>query len=265
MKITDRVVIITGGARGIGKNIAQKFGRMGDQVIICDLDEGVGDIIISNFKEHGLNVDFFPVDLSQKGTPQRMIQQVANKYGKIDILVNNARSGDKTSLFEETENTWDKTLSVTLKGAFFASQEAIQHMSEKRKGVIINIGSVVANYACDQSPSYHIAKAGVTQMTRYLALQAGRYNIRVNCVVPGFIVKDEHKDRFEDEKNIQYRKIAELSHPIGHIGSSDDVADAVIFLCSPQATFITGQELVVDGGLTIQEQSCLLYKYNSQK
>ena len=197
--------------------------------------------------------------MSRNGEPQQIIQQVVNNWGKIDILVNNARSGVRTTFFEETEESWEQTISVTLKAAFFTSQEAIRQMSRSGGGAIVNISSVAADFIGKDSPVYHIAKAGITQMTRYLAMHAGAYNIRVNCVAPGFIIQDEHMNRYSDESNMHYKKIAEFCHPVGHIGTSNDVADAVIFLCSPQSAFITGQSIVVDGGLTIQEQSNLVF------
>jgi len=203
--------------------------------------------------------------LSRKGEPQQIIQQVVNNWGKIDVLVNNARSGIRTTIFEETEESWDLALSVTLKAAFFASQEAIKQMSLTGGGAIVNISSVASDLVCHESPVYHIAKAGINQMTRYLAMHAGEYNIRVNCVAPGFIIQDEHMSRYSDESNMYYKKISEFCHPLGHTGTSNDVADAVLFLCSPQSTFITGQSIVVDGGLTIQEQSSLIFNFDKKR
>lgn len=151
---------------------------------------------------------------------------------------------------------------MTLKAAFFASQEAIKQMSKNGGGVIINISSVASDLVCQESPAYHVAKAGINQMTRYLAMHAGAYNIRVNSVVPGFIIQDENMNRYSDELNTHYKKIAEFCHPIGHTGTSADVAEAVFFLCSPQSKFITGQSIVVDGGLIIQEHSNLIFNFD---
>jgi 3-oxoacyl-[acyl-carrier protein] reductase len=203
--------------------------------------------------------------LSRKGEPQQIIQQVVNNWGNIDVLVNNARSGIRTSLFEESEESWEQAISVTLKAAFFASQEAIKQMSITGGGAIVNISSVASHLVCKESPVYHIAKAGITQMTRYLAMHAGVYNIRVNCVVPGFIIQDEHMNRYRAESNKHYKKLAEFCHPLGNTGTSNDVADAVLFLCSTQSAFITGQNIVVDGGLTIQEQSNLIFNFDEHK
>lgn len=256
-----KVVVITGGARGIGKNIARKFGQHGAHVIICDYNAETGKKTTEEFVKIGIHADFILTDLSREGNPQHMVQQVVNNWGKIDVLVNNARSGTRVALFEETESTWEAGLAVTLRAAFFASQEAIRLMAKSGGGVIVNISSVASNLACNESPSYHIAKAGLSQMTRYLAMHAGKFLIRINDVTPGFIVQDENMGRYAEESNQEYRRVAEFCHPGGQIGTSDNVADAVLFLCSPQAEFISGQSIVIDGGLTIQEPSCMLLNY----
>jgi len=185
---------------------------------------------------------------------------VYERYKKLDILVNSARSGQRVQLLEETEQTWEDTLSVSLRAAFFTSQEAIRIMSQKG-GSIVNIGSIAAFLSTHESPVYHIAKAGLLQMTRNLAVLAGSYKIRVNSVLPGFIVQDENQPRYRDLDNQVYRKVAEFCHPLGEVGSSDDVARAVLYLCSSEAAFITGQSLIVDGGATLQEQFGLLHRF----
>lgn len=261
-RFVGQVAAVTGSARGIGKNIARAFGREGALVIICDINEKKGRATVSELREQGISAEFLGVDLKQRGTPQAMVQLIAQRWGRLDILVNNARSGRRVSLLEEDEDSWEEGISVTLRAAFFASQEAIRVMSENGGGSIVNIGSIIALMTCHQSPIYHIAKAGLVQMTRYFAANTGGVGIRVNAVLPGFIVQDEHRRRYERDDNQTYREIAEFCHPVGDVGASDDVANAVLFLCSPEANFISGQSLVVDGGLTIQEQSDLLYRFN---
>jgi 3-oxoacyl-[acyl-carrier protein] reductase len=177
-------------------------------------------------------------------------------------LVNNARAGLRTGLLEETEENWEEGLSVGLRASFFASQEAVRSMSKTGGGSIVNISSVGALATCHESASYHVAKAGLLQMTRYLSDHAGKYNVRTNAVIPGFIVKDENRARFEEKGNMHYKKIAEFCHPMGKVGASDDVAKVVLFLCSTDASFISGQYIVVDGGLINQEPSGLVFKYD---
>jgi len=263
-RFTKKVVVVTGAARGIGKTIAQTFGNEGATVIICDINKKDGKKALSQFTKQGITAGFLPLDLSRKGVPQRLIKRVVKKYGKIDILVNNASLHVAKTFLEETEESWRKGLSVTLTAAFFASQEAVRAMRVGDGGSIVSIGSVKAELAGSGSPIYHIAKAGLTNMTRYIALHAGKYNVRVNCVSPGFIVQDEYRARYDKKNNKKYRKVAEFLHPGRSIGESSDVASAVLYLCSPEAKFITGQCLTVDGGLTIQEQSNLIYKFEQK-
>lgn len=259
-QLPGQVAVVTGAASGIGRNIAWALGQAGAHVVLCDKDRNSGLQTATEFKTRGISAEFLPIDLSKSGAPQNMVAKVFRRHGRVDILVNNARSGKRTNFLDETEKTWADTLSVTLTAAYFASQEAVRVMSKRKCGCIINISSVSAFLSCRESAAYHVAKAGMLQMTRYLAGWAGAYGVRVNAILPGFIIKDEDRPRYEKASNSGYREIAEFCHPGGAIGSADDVANAVQFLCSSQAHFITGQSIVVDGGLTIQEQSGLAYR-----
>lgn len=259
--IKDKVALITGGARGIGANIALQLGHAGAKVWICDIDEDGARNLLEKMQGQGVSVDFIQSDLSRPDAPKKMIQQVVRESERIDILVNNAKAGARTSLFTETPESWDYSFSVLMRLPFFASQEAIKNMKESGGGVIINIASVAATHACHESPAYHAAKAGVLQMTRYLAKQGGKFGVRVNCISPGFIVRDEHRERFESEGSEAYRSIANYVHPAGRVGSSDEVADVVMFLASDKSSFISGQNIVVDGGLTSQEPFDLVVKH----
>ncbi|MBI5195203.1 MAG: SDR family oxidoreductase [Nitrospirae bacterium] len=263
-KFNNKVILITGGARGIGKKIAKKFTEEGSNVIICDIDKDQSEKTKLEFDKEGLRVNFICMDLSNKGAPQGMIRQIIKDFGKLDVLVNNARSGERVGFWEETDDTWDKGIAVTLKAAFFASQEAIRAMSQNREGSIVNIGSIASSLVCHESPVYHAAKAGLMHLTRYLAVHGGTYGVRVNAVLPGFIVQDEHVERYERADNEEYRKTAEFCHPIRKVGCSDDIAEAVLFLCSTAASFITGQCIIVDGGLTIQDPSSLLSSFDKK-
>ncbi|OGL50478.1 MAG: hypothetical protein A3H37_06350 [Candidatus Schekmanbacteria bacterium RIFCSPLOWO2_02_FULL_38_14] len=264
-RFENKVALITGSATGIGKNIARAFGQEGAHVAICDIDLENGKKTEMELIDRKISASFFHVDLSLKGAPYDMVRQVVQRYGKLDILVNNARSGQRTSFFEEDENSWEKGISVTLRAAFFASQEACRVMSEKGGGNIINISSVAALLACHESPVYHIAKAGMLQMTRYLAMHTGKFGVRVNTILPGFIVRDEHKARYDQDNNKNYREMVNFIHPSGHIGCSDDVANLVLFLCSSESSFINGQCIIIDGGLTLQEQSSLVFRFEKKE
>lgn len=265
-RFKGRVALITGGARGIGKNIARAFGRDGATVLICDIDEESGRRTEKELRKQKVSIEFLSLDLRQAGAPQSTIREIVKRWGRLDFLVNSARSGRRRELSDENEETWEDTISVTLRAAFFASQQAIPAMARTGGGSIVNIASIAAVMACHESSIYHIAKAGMLQMTRYLAASGGPYGVRVNAVLPGFIVQDEHRARFEAADNREYREIARFCHPGGRVGTADDVAHAVLFLCSPEASFISGQGLVVDGGATLMDQFGLVYRFaNTQK
>ena len=251
-RLDGKVAAIGGGARGIGFSIAHTLGNAGARVWICDIDAERSKASVARLRKESIDARFMETDLEKRDGPQEMVRRVVDADGQIDILINNAKAGQRMGLFEETEENWDITVSVIQRAAFFASQEAIRSMKRTGGGSIVNVSSVAALCSCDESPSYHSAKAALTQITRYLAQMAGGYGVRVNCVLPGFIVKDEDRPRYDREDNVSYRQVAEFVHPIRRVGSSDEVARAVLFLASDNASFITGHSLLVDGGLTGQ-------------
>lgn len=262
----NKVVVITGGARGIGKTTAFAFGREGAKVIFCDINKRQGRETERELREEKNDAFFLYTDLSQKKSASDLVGKVVGKFGKIDILINNARSGKRTGLFEETYETWEECLGVTLKAAFFLSQQAIRQMGKTGGGSIVNISSNEALFVGQDGPSYHIAKAGMIQMTRYLAVYGGKYGVRANAVLPGFIIQDEYKKKFQKKENERYRQIARFCHPLGQTGDSSDVAYAVLYLSSAQAKYISGQYLIIDGGLSVGEHSKLIYDFdNSNK
>jgi len=256
----NKIVIVTGAARGIGKNIAVKFATAGAYVVIADQDDTSANMVVEQIRSAGNNSEYYRVDLSKIEQAESMIRDVMRKHGRIDVLVNNARSGTRTESLDENEENWNLSLDVSLKAPLFMSQAFIrEHTDNTETACIINISSVAAQKICNESAVYHVAKAGLENLTRYLAVYGGPKGIRVNAVSPGFIVQDEHKGRYLRNDNASYRRIAENCHPLRRIGTSDDVANATLFLCSDHASFITGQVLTVDGGLTIQDQWGLVW------
>ncbi|MDH3688326.1 MAG: SDR family oxidoreductase [Gammaproteobacteria bacterium] len=248
-----KAALVTGSARGIGRTIAAAFGHAGARVAICDIDRNTSKATVLDFQKSGIDAQHFSVDLSKMGEPQRMVAEVAEKFGRLDILVNNARAGVRRDLPEDTEENWDLTMSVGLRAAYFACREAIPIMRSGGGGSIVNISSISAFLVSQECAAYHAAKAGMMQLTRYLAAHAGKGMVRVNSVLPGFIVQDEHKKRYFSDENVDYRIRAERCHPLGRVGHASDVAEAALFLCSDSASFITGHAIVVDGGFTIQD------------
>jgi len=252
------VAIVTGSARGIGKNIAAALGAAGARVAVCDFNRDAAEATVREFCDRGITADYFAVDLSKKGEPGRMVEAVAQKWGRLDILVNNARAGARKDALADSESNWDLTQSVGLRAAYFAAQQAIPVMAGNGGGSIVNICSVAAMLVSLESAAYHAAKAGLMQVTKYLAANAGGRRVRVNAVIPGFIVQDEHRERYMRADNAAYRARAEACHPLGDVGHASDVAEAALFLCSESAGFITGQAIVVDGGFTLQDSWAVL-------
>lgn len=259
----DKTVIVTGAAQGIGKNIATKFARAGATVVVADKNKKDGKSVVDEISNSGHTAEYFNLDLTDTKQAEEMIVSLFKKHNRIDVLVNNARGGNRTEPLKETEENWQLTVDVSLKTPLFLSQTFINEITEKNSGAcIINISSVAANTICHESAAYHLAKSALENLTRYLAVFGGPKGVRVNAIRPGFIVQDEHQDRYWKDDNISYRNMAEFCHPLKRVGKSDDVANAVLFLCSEQASFITGQILTVDGGLTIQDQWNLIYSFH---
>lgn len=251
--LPESVCLVTGGARGIGHNVVMRIALAGAKVWLCDVDKEAGLRAEAALRGAGLAVTFVHANLSTPQAARDLVDSVVAQAGRIDILVNSAKAGERKGLAEENEDNWNTTLRVMLDATFFASQQAIQKMRATGSGSIINIGSIAASRVVPESPSYHAAKAAIVGITRYLAAVAGPWGIRVNCVEPGFIVKDEHRGYFDSADNLDYRALANACHPLRRTGHSDEVAEAILFLASDSARFITGQSIVIDGGLTLQE------------
>ena len=248
-----KVALVTGSARGIGRSIAHRFAQLGATAIIADRDLEGAERTVAALVAEGLSARSHSVDLTQPGAAAALVRDVAATCGRLDVLVNNARAGGRSAALAETEDNWDLTMGVVLKAAYFASQEAVAVMAGKGGGSIVNIGSVASRHVSGESAVYHAANAGLEQATRVLAAQAGAVGVRVNAVLPGFIIQDEHRARYDRDDNAAYRRRAELGHPLASVGSSADVAEAVVYLSSPAARFIPGHSLLVDGGLLLND------------
>lgn len=258
----DRVVIVTGSGRGIGKVIAGQFAAFGAQVIIADRDAERSQETARQIVQNGGRAEYHPLDLTNLDQFEPYLAMIIAKYGKVSVLVNNARAGGRTGFLGETAENWEKVLDVSLRASLFLSQAFIKCISkEMLPASILNISSVSSTLVSTESAAYHAGKAALENLTRYLAAAGGPRGVRVNGVRLGFIVQDEHQERFYSDGNREYRQLAELTHPLGRVGSSRDVADAALFLCSERALFINGENIVVDGGFSTQDPFVLLMKH----
>lgn len=255
-----KVALVTGAARGIGFAIARTLGQHGATVVIADIQAQGTTRAVEELSKRGVQARSLIVDLAAPGAATAMVEQVVRDCGRVDVLVNNARAGKRLSLFDETEENWDLAVDVGLKASFFGSQAAIRTMKDAGGGAIVNIASVAGALVTKEAASYHATKAGLLQLTRYLAVAGGPCGVRVNAVLPGLIVQTEHRARYDAPENAAYRRLVGQYQPLGAPGSEDDVAEAVRYLCSPAAKYVSGSCLTLDGGATTQEQFGMLLR-----
>jgi NAD(P)-dependent dehydrogenase (short-subunit alcohol dehydrogenase family) len=245
MGIQKRVALITGSASGIGKQTARRMAEAGASVVINDIAQEIVEKTVAEFKADGLSAVGKTADICKKTAVDQMFQEVASELGGIDILVNNAGMERAGALRKLTEADWDITINVNLKGAFLCSQAAHNFMIEKKHGRIINIASRAWLGGAGQAP-YSSAKAGMVGLTRVLALELGAKGITANCIAPGLVETPLWYTLPEKNRNFLMSK-----QPTGKLGHVDDIANAVMFLASDEASFITGQVLYVCGGRSL--------------
>jgi 3-oxoacyl-[acyl-carrier protein] reductase len=252
MRLEDRVALITGGAAGIGKATALRFAEEGAQVVICDVNAELGEETV---EELGSQASFYRVNVADRQEVQEWIEMVVEKYGRIDILINNAgvlRDGllvkvkDGELVKQMPEEDFDLVIAVNLKGIFNCTQAVAPVMIRQKSGVILNATSVVGLDGNFGQTNYVASKAGVVGMTKVWARELGRSNIRVNAVAPGFIATEMVAAM--PEKILQGMR---ARTPLGRLGQPSDIANTYLFLASDEASFITGATLRVDGGIVV--------------
>lgn len=245
MAIKGRVGLITGSASGMGKQTALRMAEQGAKVVINDIVPEKVEQTTKEFEEKGFDVLGIVADISKKTSVEEMVKEAVDKFGSLDILVNNAGMGREGALRKLSEEDWDITLNVNLKGAFLCSQAVHGYMVEKGHGRIINISSRAWLGGPGQA-TYSSAKAGMVGLTRTLALEFGRKGITSNCIAPGLI----HTPLWDElpEKNQAFLL---SKQPTGKLGEVDDVANAVLFFADDDASFITGQVFYVCGGRSL--------------
>ncbi|MFO7810642.1 MAG: 3-oxoacyl-[acyl-carrier-protein] reductase [Candidatus Delongbacteria bacterium] len=246
--LKDKVAIITGSARGIGRAIAEKYAAKGASVVISDILQDKADEtaveIAEEFKTRTLAVK---TDVSVYKQVEDLIKQTTEKFGKIDIIVNNAGITKDNLIMRMSEDEWDMVIDVNMKGVFNCTKAVTRPMMKQRSGRIINITSVVGEMGNPGQINYSASKAGVIAMTKTTAKELGSRGIRVNAIAPGFIVS-EMTDRLSDQAKESLTKLI----PVGSLGHPGDVADAAVFLASDMSDYITGQVINVDGGMVMQ-------------
>ena len=244
MKFSGKVVLITGGAQGIGKETAKQFLQEGAWVVICDYDESAGSNAIEELKSE--HVTFLQVDVTDSSQIEEMVQTTIGMHGRIDVLINNAGITLDGFLTKMKETDWEKVIAVNLSGVFKCTKAVAPIMLNQGSGVILNASSVVGLYGNIGQTNYAATKAGVIGLTKSWAKEFGPKGIRVNAVAPGFIETGMTASVPEKILNVMKEKT-----PLKKLGKPADIASAYLFLASDQANYINGTILSVDGGLVI--------------
>ena len=249
MRLKDKVSIITGGAEGIGKSYVIGFAREGAKVVIADINLATANVLADTLRKEGREALAIKTDVSSVESTEEMVRKTIERFGRIDILVNNAAMYIRVKLsvvpvYELDPDEWDRAMAVNLKGVFLCSRAVFPPMMKQGRGKIINITSNLAFTGRANMAHYVASKGGVIGLTRTLAREGGDYNINVNCIAPGSTLSEDPKD----PTALEFRKQAVPLRAIKRVEYPDDLVGAAIFLASSDSDFITGQTIVIDGG-----------------
>lgn len=255
IRFRDKIAIVTGGARGIGKAITSRLSEEGASVVIADIEESAAKETVNTITRTGRSVVFVKTDVTSKAAVHKMVAETIDRFGTVDILVNNAGTDIKGRITELSEETWDLLLNLNLKGTFLCTQAVIPAMQKKGYGRIVNISSMAGKTGEAFTSPYCASKFGVIGFTESVALEVGKDNITINAVCPGAVDTDliklsisqsaERSGRsFDEELSEKFLKLI----PLGRLAQPEDVAQAVAFLASDEAAYITGTTLNVSGG-----------------
>ena len=249
ISLEEKVVIVTGAAQGIGRAIAVKMAEAGCRgLVINDLEIGEKARETARLAEaHGAEVLLIGGDVSKEETVKKLLAEADKKWGRIDILINNAGIAKTTDLFTTSEKQWDLTLDVNLRSVFLGLKYGAEYMKEHGGGVILNMSSIAGITGGSTGPDYGASKAGVAALTKFAAKTLSRYGIRVNALAPGTIATDMIRNNYAvlDEETVK-KRLATI--PMGRMGEPEEVANAALFLVSDLSSYVNGEILMVTGG-----------------
>lgn len=249
--LDGKVALVTGAARGIGLGIATRLVEAGASVVMADVNQAVAEAA-ARLGQHGSSVVSLTADVTDETQVESLVQLAVRQFGSLDILVNNAGIAELAPALEMTADQWDRVMAVNLRGAYLCSTVAGRQMAAQgRGGRIISVSSISGTLGWKGDIAYSASKGGLNALTRALAMELADKKINVNAVVPGTIVTELNWERFYHKEEARARRAAQI--PWGELGKPEYVGDAVVFLASPQAYYITGHILNVDGGLGIAE------------
>lgn len=244
IELNNKVAVVTGSGRGIGKAIALKLAQAGAKVVISDINEATVNETVNEFKAQGLDAIGVAANVTVAEDCTKLMDEAVKNFGALDILVNNAGITKDGLIIRMDESDWDAVIAVNLKGVYLCSKAAIKIMMKKKTGNIINLASVVGITGNAGQANYSATKGAVISLTKTLAKEYASRKIRVNAIAPGFI-QSEMTDKIpEKERNAMISTI-----PLKRLGQPEDIADAALFLASDLASYVTSQVIVVDGGM----------------
>jgi NAD(P)-dependent dehydrogenase (short-subunit alcohol dehydrogenase family) len=251
-RLTGKVAAITGAALGLGRATAIRMAEEGASVAVLDVLDKEGEALAAELAGRGFKARYWHCDVTKEAEVARVINEAAAHFGSLTVLVNNAGiSGANKPTHELTEEEWDHVQAVNVKGVFFCTKHAIPHLKAAGGGSIINLSSIYGLVGAGDVPPYHASKGAVRLMSKNDALIYAPDKIRVNSIHPGFIWTPMVEHFTEDSPDAaEARHQVDLLHPLGHIGEPDDIAWGAVYLASDEAKFVTGSELVIDGGYT---------------
>ncbi|NWL86553.1 3-ketoacyl-ACP reductase [Paenibacillus sp. 79R4] len=242
MSLQGRVVIVTGAGQGIGRGVAKAYAELGASVVAAEMNETAGSKVIEEINSSGGTGLFVPCDVRQEADIIRLMAAAHERFGRIDVLINNAGVSRFKDLFDLTVEDWDDVLNTNVRSCFLASREAAKYMKAGgRGGAIVNISSTRYLMSEPNSEAYAASKGAIASLSHALAVTLGSNQIRVNCISPGWIETGDYG---------ALRDIDHQQHPAGRVGTPEDIARACLYLTDPNNTFVTGAHIVVDGGMT---------------
>jgi NAD(P)-dependent dehydrogenase (short-subunit alcohol dehydrogenase family) len=248
VRLKDKVAVVTGGGRGIGRDIVLAYAREGAHVIVNDIDGATAEATAAEAAELGSKSLGIAADVASAADVSRLIDTAVRERGRVDIVVNNAMRVVPGKLEELPEAAWDATMNIGLKGAFMVSQAAARHMIPQRSGCIVNIASVAGLFPYNWAGAYSVVKAGLLMLTKLQAMEWGPYGIRANAITPGYIRTPGTEGMYADPEIYEGRR---KGLPMGRVGSGEDVTGVAVFLASDDAQYTTGSTVGADGGQAV--------------